>query len=107
MKNIEKASVSHHDAVLKELRDDPELAVEYLKATMEEDDEAAVLLGMLRLAQAYGVPEVAEKAGLRRENLYRALSSKGNPTFKTFTAILRALNLRLKVERLPEHAEAH
>jgi probable addiction module antidote protein len=104
MKNREKACVSHHDAVVRELKEDPELAYEYLKATLEEEDEAAMRIGLLRVAQAYGVQEVAEKAGLRRENLYRALSPKGNPTVKTLSAILRALGLRLSVVRGPESA---
>ena len=61
-------------------------------------------LGLLRIAQAYGVQEIADKAGLRRENLYRALGPKGNPTVKTLTAILRALGLRLSVVRAQEAA---
>jgi len=108
MKHPEKASISHHDAVVRELREDPELAYEYLKATLqnedENEDEAALRLGLLRLAQAYGVQDLAEKAGMRRENLYRALRPKANPTVKTLTAILRALGLRLSVERIPERA---
>ncbi|WP_027190843.1 addiction module antidote protein [Fundidesulfovibrio putealis] len=107
MNSATKASVSHHDAVVAELRDDPELAVEYLKATLEEDDEVALRIGLRRLAQAYGVQEIADKAGLRRENLYRALSPKGNPTVKTLTSILRALGLRLSVERAHDKAGAH
>jgi len=108
MKHPEKASISHHDAVVGELREDLELAYEYLKATLqnedENEDEAALRLGLLRLAQAYGVQDLAEKAGMRRENLYRALRPKANPTVKTLTAILRALGLRLSVERIPERA---
>jgi len=110
VKNLEKASISHHDAVVRELREDPELAYEYLKATLEDVDEAALRLGLLRMAQAYGVQDLAEKAGMRRENLYRALRPKANPTVKTLSAILRALGLRLSVERLsssPEHRAEH
>jgi probable addiction module antidote protein len=106
MKNIAKASADHHEAVVRELREDPELAVEYLKATLEEEDETAMRLGLLRLAQACGVQEVADKAGLRRENVYRALSPKGNPTIKTLSSILRALGLKLSVERIDGHAPA-
>ena len=106
MQGIEKASVSHHDAVVQELREDPELAFEYLKSTLEEDDDVAMRIGLLRVAQAYGVAEIAQKAGLRRENLYRALSPKGNPTVKTLAAILRALGLRLSVVRELKTADA-
>ena len=106
MNTLEKVSVSHHDAVVQELREDPALTFEYLKATLEEEDDAAMRIGLLRVAQAYGVREIAEKAGLRRENLYRALSPKGNPTVKTLAAILRALGLRLSVVRQENAANA-
>ncbi len=38
----QKASISHDDAVIRELREDSKFAVEYLKAAMEEDDEPRV-----------------------------------------------------------------
>ncbi len=37
------ASISHDKAIVQELRDDPEFASEYLKAALEESDEAQVL----------------------------------------------------------------
>jgi probable addiction module antidote protein len=36
---------------------------------------------------------VAEKAGMPRELLYRALGPGGNPTIKTFLAVLNASGL--------------
>jgi probable addiction module antidote protein len=42
---------------------------------------------------------VAERAGMPRESLYRALGPKGNPTVKTLLAILRASGLHLSVTR--------
>lgn len=36
---------------------------------------------------------VAEKAALSRETLYRTLSTRGNPTIKTLTAVLKAAGL--------------
>ena len=47
--------ISHYDALVKELRDDPEFAAEYLKAALEDTDEPKVLLIALRqLAEAKG-----------------------------------------------------
>jgi probable addiction module antidote protein len=95
-----KTSISHDEAVLQELRDDPEFAVEYLKAAMEEDDEPRVLLiALRRIAEARGgIAEVARKAGVERESLHRALSSRGNPRFSTLSAVAKAVGLRLTVE---------
>lgn len=101
MKN--SASISHEDAVVQELRDDPEFAAEYLKAALEDSNEPKVLLIALRqLAKAQGIAKVAKKAHIERESLYRALSPNGNPRFSTIMAITKALGLTLTVE--PAHS---
>jgi probable addiction module antidote protein len=99
-----KAAVSHHDREVAELREDRELAVEYLKAAMESidnpDDRAAGLLALRTVAEAYGgLGAVASDAGISRESLYRALSAKGNPTLKTLLAVLKAVGMKLSVEQ--------
>ena len=94
-----KASISHEDAIIRELRDDPEYAAEYLKAAMADSDEPKVLLIALRqVAKAQGVAKVARRAHIERESLYRALSPNGNPRFSTIVAITKALGLTLTVE---------
>ncbi len=101
MKN--KASIPHEEAMIKELRDDPDFAAEYLKAAMEDTDEPKVLLIALRqIAKARGIAKVAKKARIERESLYRALSPNGNPRFSTIVAITKALGLTLTVE--PAHS---
>ena len=98
MKNLDRASVSHDEALVRELRADPAYAAEYLQAAMEDTGEPAVLLIALRhVSEAYGMADVAKAAGIKRESLYRALSPKGNPTLKTLTAVLKAVGLRLAV----------
>src|SRR5205807_6653734 len=95
-----KASISHDRAIIKELRADPKLAAEYLKAALEETDEPRVLLIALRhLAEAHGgMAKVAKAAGVERESLYRALSQKGNPRLSTLVAVMKALGLTLTVK---------
>ncbi|MEK7711388.1 MAG: addiction module antidote protein [Planctomycetota bacterium] len=94
-----KASISHEGAMIRELRDDPEFAAEYLKAAMEETDDPKVLLIALRqIAQARGVAKVAKAARIKRESLYRALSPNGNPRLTTLMAVTKALGLTLTVE---------
>jgi probable addiction module antidote protein len=99
--------VSHHEWEVRELREDPEFAVEYLKAALESldnPDERAGSLVMLRaLAEACGgLGAVAAKAGISRESLYRSLSPKGNPTLKTLVAVLNTMGLRLSVVPQPK-----
>lgn len=95
-----KASISHHEAMVKELRENPGFAAEYLKAAIEDTDEPGVLLiALRRVAEAQGgVASVAKAAGVERESLYRALSPRGNPRWSTLVAVTRAMGLKLTVE---------
>ena len=83
----------------KKLREDPDFAVEYLRAAMEDAAEPQVLLvAMRRIAEARGgMARVAKAAGIERESLYRALSRRGNPRLSTLFAVSKALGLTLTV----------
>ncbi|MEX0775033.1 MAG: addiction module antidote protein [Phycisphaeraceae bacterium] len=95
-----QTSISHDEAVIRELRQDPQLAAEYLKAAMEDTDDPTVLLIALRhITEARGgVAKVAKAAGIERESLYRALSPRGNPRFSTLVRVTKAMGLKLTVE---------
>ncbi len=95
-----KASISHDEAIVRELRDNPDFAEEYLKAALEDAGEPKVLLIALRhLAEAKGgIAKIAKKAGIERESLYRALSPTGNPRLSTLVAVTKAIGLKLTVE---------
>ena len=75
-----KASISHDEVMRKKLKNDPEFAMEYLKAAMEDTEEPQVLLiALRRIAEARGgLAKVAKAAGIQRESLYRALYMRGN-----------------------------
>ena len=99
-----KASRPHDEAIIDLLREDPAFANEYLAAAMEEADQAggreALLAALRHVAEAQGTAAVAERAGIPRESLYRALSPSGNPTIKTLLAVLDAAGLKLGVHRV-------
>jgi probable addiction module antidote protein len=99
---IPKNSAPYHEWEIETLKNDRELAVEYLIAAMEALDDpeerAGGLLALRSVAEAYGgLGAVAAQAGISRESLYRALSPKGNPTLKTLIAVLKTLGLRLSI----------
>ena len=100
---MSKASRPHDEAVIELLREDPAFADEYLSACTEALDEPggreALLMALRQVAEAQGMAAVAERAGMQREGLYRALSPKGNPTLKTLLAVLAGAGLRLAVTR--------
>jgi probable addiction module antidote protein len=95
-----KASISHDEAMLQQLRKDPDFAAEYLRAALEDEDEPRVLLVALRrIAEARGgIAKVAKAAGVERESLYRALSAQGNPRLSTLAAVTKAMGLKLTLE---------
>lgn len=65
---------------------------------MEENDPELFLLALRNVAEAQGgIAQLAEKAKLNRESLYRMLSDRGNPEFRSLDALLHALGFRLAV----------
>ncbi len=94
------SSISHHDAIVEELRACPEFAKEYLKTALDDGEEPQVLLIVMRqIAEARGgIAKVAKAAGIQRESLYRALSARGNPRLSTLMAVAKAVGLKLKFE---------
>jgi len=83
---------------LKAQLSDPEEAVAYLNAALEENDQEIFLLALRDVAEARGFSQLAKDTQLNRENLYRMLSNKGNPQLASLNALLRSLGLRLAVE---------
>lgn len=77
---------------------DPREAAEYLNAALEKDDPELFLLALRNVAEAQGgMAQLAEKAKLNRESLYKMLSERGNPELRSLEVLLHALGLRLAV----------
>jgi probable addiction module antidote protein len=76
------------------LQTDDDIAA-YLDAVLEEDDPALVTHALAITARAKGMTQLADEAGLSRENLYQALSPEGKPEFATVLRVVRALGLQL------------
>lgn len=69
----------------------------YLEAVFEDGDPALIVAALGDIARSQGMSEVARKAGLGRQNLYKALAPEGHPEFATVLKVLQALDLRLTV----------
>lgn len=94
------ASVDHDAAMIAELRNDPGYAEIYLQAAFEEIYEpggiSAFLIALRQVIESRGgVSVIAEKSGISRQHVYRALSENGNPTISTLTEITRAAGVRM------------
>lgn len=74
----------------------------YLEAVIDEgdDDPALITQALGAIARSGNVSELARRAGMSREGLYKALSPDGNPSFATVLKVSRALGLRLHFESI-------
>ena len=94
---------SHEDYLVKSLRDATEASL-YLNAAAEEGDPALLLVALAQVAKAHGVTNMAKRVSLSRMGIYKTLSKKGNPEFKTFFGILKASGIQLAFKPMPQTA---
>jgi len=83
---------------LKEDLLDPVEAAEYLNAALEDGSQEVFLIALKDVANAKGISEITRGTKLNRENLYRILSTQGNPKLKSLNSVLHSVGLKLSVE---------
>ena len=94
-------SKMNEDSMAELYRDDPEFALQLINSILEDGDQAELLIVLRQLAKAFGgVQAVAEMAHLNSAQLYRTLSTTGNPGLSSMSAILKAMGLRLAIQPL-------
>lgn len=71
----------------------PEDIAEYLNAAAEDPNPNVFLSALLDAAKARGVQETAEKAGIARESLYKALRAGSEPRYSTVMSIVQSFGL--------------
>lgn len=101
-----KRTRKYEESLVKSLKS-PKEAAAYLNAHLEDegkDSEELFLLALRDVARAHGISEIANRTDLGRESLYKTLSSDGNPKFYTLKSILKAMGLKLSVEREEKRA---
>ena len=96
-------SKNYHQWLIERLKDHEE-AIAYLNEALEEslkgDEESQhlFLVALRNVAEAQGgIGNLAKKAGVGRESLYKTLSQTGNPEWNTLVSLILALGLRLVV----------
>jgi probable addiction module antidote protein len=88
-----KRTSSYHSWLLGQLSD-PKIAADYVDEAIKDN-----------VAEARTMKKVATVADVSRETLYRTLSEEGNPTWKTLSALLAAVGLRVRIESEQEPAQ--
>ncbi len=72
----------------------------FLNDALETGDPVYISKAIGVVARAKGMTSVAEDTGLSREQLYKSLSERGNPTLKTIIKIMKAWGFRLQVKHV-------
>jgi probable addiction module antidote protein len=91
-------SKNYQDGLIESLKD-PTEAAEYMNAALEDGEPEVFLLALRDVVESFGgMGKLAASTSLNRENLYRMLSTKGNPEFFSLSTVLDAVGFRLAVE---------
>ena len=78
--------------------DSPEVLAAYLTEAFADGDPALIAEALNAASRATGMAEVASKAGIAREALYKALRPGSQPRLETIMGVVKALGYKLVVE---------
>lgn len=94
-----RKSIPHDEVIVKHLKENPDEAAEYLNASLAEEDPRMFLMALGEVAKAFGgMKRAAEKSGLNRESLYKALSGKRYPRINSINLLLGAMGFALEIK---------
>ena len=77
--------------------DNNEMVAEYLNEVLENGSETDLISAIGNVAKAIGMTKIAEKSGLSRPSLYKALSEGAKPQFSTIVKVLKAIGGQVSV----------
>lgn len=77
--------------------DSNEMIAEYLNTVLEDGDDTEVVKAIGHIAKAIGMTKIAEKTGMSRPSLYKALSEGSKPQFSTIMKVLKALGGQISI----------
>ena len=71
--------------------DSEEMIAEYLNTVLEDGDSSDLIIAIGHIAKSIGMTKIAEKTGMSRPSLYKALSEGAKPQFGTIMKVLKAI----------------
>jgi probable addiction module antidote protein len=87
---------------LKEKLRDKDLAIAYINEALASGDKKVFLLALKDVIEARGnVTGFAQAANIPRQNIYRILSERGNPTLDNLSSLFNAMELQISVSPKP------
>lgn len=100
-KNMAKKKIyKNYEELLHEELQDPKLAIAYLNEALKDEDENVFLIALKDVLNAQGkdITALAKKAHINRQNIYRMLSSTGNPRWNNITALIDAMGIQVQLK---------
>lgn len=76
----------------------------FLEDAFSEGDPSYIAHALGIVARSHGMSEVADRAGVSRQALYKVLTEDGNPGLVTVLGVMKALGFKLVPERIVEAA---
>lgn len=91
-----KISISHLPEfdMAEQIKTEADMAA-YLNMVIEDGDAAELARALGVIARSKGMAEIAQKSGLTREALYKALRPNAQPRFNTIQKVMGALGVKL------------
>ena len=90
-----KPSLSYERDLSERLKD-PRRAAGYLNACLEQGDDSDFLVALRDVARVHGgVRQLAKKAGLSPEHLFKMLSKEGNPRLHSLRQLMDVMGFKL------------
>jgi len=93
-----KTEISSWDA--SEYLDSPEMIKEYINLAIEDGSPELLQAALGDIAKAKGMTDIANKANVSRQNLYKIFSIGSHPRLDTIQKVIHSLGLKLKIETL-------
>jgi probable addiction module antidote protein len=78
--------------------DDPQFIVSYINTVLEEGTSDELIVALGHITKAIGMTKIAEKTGMSRPSLYKALSEGAKPQFETIHKVLKAIGGQIQVK---------
>lgn len=78
--------------------DSEEMIAEYLNTVLEDGNSSDLIVAIGHIAKSIGMTKIAEKTGMSRPSLYKALSDGAKPQFGTIMKVLKAIGGQINVK---------
>lgn len=77
---------------------DAEVISNYLNDVLQNGDSQELIVALGHVSKSMGMSSIAEKTGMSRTSLYKALNENAKPQFETIFKVLLAIGARLEIK---------